>query len=60
MRYNELERKLRKTGFFLLQHGKRHDVWLNPSNGNKAVIPRHGNEEVPTGTLKSIFKMLGL
>lgn len=60
MRYSELYRKLRKAGCFLLHHGKCHDVWKNPANGKKAMVPRHGTEEVPIGTLKSICQELGL
>lgn len=60
MRYNELKRKLSKAGCLLLQHGKCHDIWLNPANGERTAIPRHGTEEVPNGTLKSIYKRLGL
>lgn len=60
MRYNELYRKLRKAKCFLLQHGGRHDKWVNPANGKEAWVPRHGTEEIPQGTLKSIYRQLGL
>jgi len=60
MRYNELKRKLSKAGCLLLRHGTRHDLWINPVNGEITTIPRHENEEVPVGTLKSICKRLGL
>ncbi|MBO4849847.1 MAG: type II toxin-antitoxin system HicA family toxin [Prevotella sp.] len=60
MKYNELYRKLRKAGCFLLHHGKRHDIWVNPRNGKTTEVPRHGTEEVPKGTLKSIYQRLGL
>ena len=60
MKYNELYKKLRKQGCFLLRHGKRHDIWTNPRNGNLTELPRHGAQEVPKGTLENIFKELGL
>lgn len=60
MKYNELYKKLRETGCFLLRHGKRHDIWINPETGAIAELPRHGTEEVPKGTLKSICRRLGL
>ncbi len=60
MKYNELYRKLRKAGCLLLHHGKRHDIWINPSNGKTTVVPRHGTQEVPAGTLKTIYQELGL
>lgn len=60
MRYNELYRKLRRAGCRLLQHGARHDKWLNTHNGLMTWVPRHGTEEVPIGTLKTIYQELGL
>ena len=60
MKYNELYKKLRNAGCVLLRHGARHDLWVNPSNGKPTWIGRHGTEEVPTGTLKSIYQELGL
>jgi predicted RNA binding protein YcfA (HicA-like mRNA interferase family) len=60
MKYNELYKKLRKAGCFLLHHGARHDLWVNPRNGKQSWVGRHGTEEVPTGTLKSIYQELGL
>ena len=60
MKYNELYKKLRKAGCFLLQHGKRHDRWRNSHNGKETMVPRHGTQEVPEGTLKTIYQELGL
>lgn len=60
MKYNELYKKLRKAGCTLLHHGARHDLWVNPSNGKQTRVGRHGTEEVPIGTLKSIYQELGL
>ena len=60
MKYNELYRKLRKAGCFLLRHGASHDLWQNPQNGKQTRVGRHGTEEVPLGTLKSIYQELGL
>ncbi|MBR7018769.1 MAG: type II toxin-antitoxin system HicA family toxin [Prevotella sp.] len=60
MKYNELYRKLRKAGCLLLLHGKRHDIWSNPRNGKITEVPRHGTQEVPLGTLKTIYQELGL
>lgn len=60
MKYNELYKKLSRAGCRLLIHGARHDIWVNPSNGKRTQVGRHGREEVPTGTLKSIYRGLGL
>ncbi|WP_418332610.1 type II toxin-antitoxin system HicA family toxin [Segatella sp.] len=60
MKYSELYKKLRKAGCFPLRHGGRHDKWFNPANGKDAPVARHGTAEVPQGTLKSIYRQLGL
>lgn len=60
MKYNELYRRLKKAGCFLDHHGGRHDVWVNPKTGGRTEFGRHGSQEVPIGTLKSIYKELGL
>ena len=60
MTYNELYKKLRKAGCFLLRHGRSHDIWQNAANGKWSPVPRHGTEEVPKGTLNSIYQRLGL
>nr|WP_302508030.1 type II toxin-antitoxin system HicA family toxin [uncultured Prevotella sp.] len=60
MKYNELYKKLSKAGCLRLQHGGRHDKWVNPANGQEAPVARHGTAEVPIGTLKSIYRQLGL
>lgn len=60
MKYSELYRKLRGAGCLPLRSGGRHDIWENPLNGRRVAIPRHGTAEVPPGTLKSIYRGLGL
>lgn len=60
MKYNELCKKLRKAKCFMLRHGKEHDIWKNPATGKSTSVSRHGTEEVPAGTLKSIYRRLGL
>ncbi len=41
MKRRELIRFLTKSGCFLIRHGKRHDIYMNPKNGRKAPVPRH-------------------
>lgn len=60
MKYNELKRKLMKAGCFPLHAGSRHEKWLNPANGRITIIGRHGTQEIPNGTLRTIFRQLGL
>lgn len=60
MRYNELYKLLRKVGCEIKRHGANHDIWQNTNNGKFTTVPRHSNEEVKIGTLKSIYKGLGI
>lgn len=57
---NELLKKLRKDGWFIHMHGKKHDVYEHETKPGPLIIPRHGSKEVASGTLKSILKKAGL
>jgi predicted RNA binding protein YcfA (HicA-like mRNA interferase family) len=51
-------RQLQKAGCVLLRHGSRHDVYLNPANGEKQPVPRHS--EIDELLAKHIKKILGI
>ena len=61
MRYNELEKLLRKAG---CEDTKKqvsgHPLWYNPKNGKYFTTSNHKTQEVATGTLNSILKAAGL
>lgn len=57
---NELLRKLKKNGWYLHRHGKKHDVYIHDSNTSPLIIPRHGSKEMAKGTYNSILKTAGL
>ena len=59
MTYGELKRRLRRVGVRFLKQAKGHEVWVNPGNGRRTLIGRHRGE-VPSGTLHSILRQLGL
>ena len=58
MKTNELKRLLKRNGRCCLRRGSEHDIWINPKTDRTASVPRHGAQEVSTGTLKSILKAL--
>ena len=61
MKQNELFRRLRKAGCFIVRHGTRHDIWYSPITDKMYPVLRHGSKEVSTGLLKSVEKeLLGL
>ncbi|MEO8198674.1 MAG: type II toxin-antitoxin system HicA family toxin [Thermoanaerobaculia bacterium] len=51
-------RELAQQGCLLQRHGGRHDLYLNPKNGRKAPVPRHG--EIKESLCRVIRKQLDL
>ena len=60
MKYSELFKELKAGGCYPDHEGKRHTMWFSPITGELFPVPRHKNQEVPPGTLKSIRKAAGL
>ncbi len=61
MKYNELERLLKKAGCFNTgEQQNGHPVWESPKTGKRFRMSNHGKQEVATGTLKAIMKAAGL
>ncbi len=61
MKYNELEKKLKKFGCYdtgRQQNG--HPLWYSPITNKVFQMSNHGSYEVATGTLKSILKAAGI
>ena len=56
VKYSELKRLLRRYGAHFKAHLGSHDLW--ELNGIPVLVPRHDNQEVPTGTLCGILKKL--
>lgn len=51
----ELVRRLTRAGFRLVAHGKKHNVYENPSTGKRVIVWRH-SREMPNGTYRAILK----
>lgn len=61
MKYNELERLIKKAGCFNTgEQESGHPVWESPKTGKRFRMSNHGKQEVATGTLKAIMKAAGL
>ena len=58
MKRREFVRQLIAAGCYLKRHGKRHDLYVNPSNGRKAPVPRHN--ELKDSLCRLIRAQLGL
>lgn len=60
VKYNELERLLKKAGCKLVDDGGRHPTWFSPKTGKHFQTSHHKSEEVKPGTLKSIKRDAGI
>ncbi len=60
MKVNELKQLLKKNGCYLYREGSRHEIWISGKTGKKFQVPRHGAQELPTGTLKAILRSAGI
>ncbi len=60
MKYNELKRLLLRAGCILEKEKSRHEWWYSPITKEYFPVGRHGKEDVPKGTLKSIEKQSGV
>ena len=58
MKRGELLKELRRSGCHLHRHGRRHDLYINPTNGKKAPVPWH--TEIKNGFCELIRRQLGL
>jgi predicted RNA binding protein YcfA (HicA-like mRNA interferase family) len=56
MKYSELFRLLKESGWFILRQSGSHVVMAHPEKPNKIVIPFHASKEVKKGLLSSILK----
>lgn len=58
MKRHTLIRELISAGCHLKRHGKQHDIYMNPTNGRKAPVPRHS--EIKESLCELIRKQLGI
>jgi len=54
----EFIRELMASGCYLKRHGKKHDLYANPSNSKQAPVPRHA--ELKDSLCELIRKQLDL
>lgn len=55
MRYSELKHKLQKVGCYKVREGANHEIWFSPITKKQFPIGRHDKQEIPSGTLKSLY-----
>lgn len=59
MKRSELLKILKKNGCKLIGHGGNHDLYYSPITGKQFPVWRH-NKDIPSGTIKAIFKQAGI
>jgi len=55
---HELIKHLQAQGCIWDREGGRHTIYVNPKNGSKAPVPRHG--EIDNRLARSICRQLGI
>jgi len=55
----ELIRKITAVGWYLWDHGGRHDKYRHPTRIGTLIIERH-TKDIATGTLNKLLKDAGL
>ena len=58
MKRGNFIRELIDAGCYLKRHGKRHDIYANPTNGKQAPVPRH--PEIRESLCELIRRQLGI
>lgn len=59
MKYNELERLLKKSGCKLMDDSGRHPTWYSPKTGKYFQTSHHKSEEVKTRYIEKYQKGCG-
>ena len=60
MTVSEFIKHVTKQGVQFDHHGSKHDVYINPKNGQTTQVPRHKSKELGTGIKNAMLKDLGL
>ena len=58
MKRQQFVRELEQVGCRLLRQGARHEIYVNPSSGRRAPVPRHS--EIKDSLCRLIRHQLGL
>jgi predicted RNA binding protein YcfA (HicA-like mRNA interferase family) len=59
VKYREIRRRLREAGFVLVAVRGSHEQWRHPARHGKVTVAGPDNNDVPIGTLQSIYQQAG-
>jgi mRNA interferase HicA len=60
MKSSELQRKLKRAGWFEVRQSGSHIIMRHNDKTNMLVVPRHGTKEVAKGLAEDLLKQAGL
>ena len=60
MKRSELIKILKNFGCYLVREGTNHEIWHSNITGKDFPVWRHSGKEIPTGTLRNIFREAGI
>ena len=58
--FNKGREILINSGFVLKSSKGSHFKYENKLTGRVVIVPRHGNKDIPVGTIQSIIRMSGV
>lgn len=60
MKFREMDRRLKKDGWYLDKVVGSHYQYKHPIKKGKVTVPNHNGKDLTLTTVKSIFKQAGL
>jgi predicted RNA binding protein YcfA (HicA-like mRNA interferase family) len=59
MKWKELIKIATENGYELRVHGKKHDIYVHKTTGERLIVERHGSQEIRKGLMNSLKKQIG-
>lgn len=60
MKFQDIFNRLLEDGWYKVDQNGSHVQLRHPTKKGRVTLPKHGNKEIPIGTLKSIAKQSGI
>ncbi len=60
MNFQQVLKQLKKDGWFIVDQVGSHVQLKHPVKQGRVTLQKHGNKDIPIGTLKSIAKQSGI
>lgn len=60
MRFREIDKQLKKDGWYEVKQVGSHHQYKHPTKPGKVTVPEHGGKDINLSVAKSILKQAGL